>query len=102
MSKVIKEFREFLKEYKIMGLAIAFIIGAAATTLVKSLVDDVVMPFLVPILPGEEWQQATFTIGSIVVKWGSFLGNIVNFIIIAFVVFLMAKVILKEEKVIKK
>ena len=43
MGKMIKEFMEFLKEYKVIGLAIAFIIGAAASALVKSLVDNVIL-----------------------------------------------------------
>ena len=83
MSSILREFKEFLKEYKIIGLAIAFIVGAAATTLVKSLVDDVVMPILTPFIPGGEWKEATFLVGPIVIKWGSFLGNIINFVIIA-------------------
>lgn len=102
IKKTFSEFKEFLKEYKIIGLAIAFVMGVAATTLVKSFVDDVVMPILTPFIPGGQWQTATFTLGSIVIKWGSFLGNLINFVIIAWVVFLMAKIILREEKVTKK
>jgi len=97
-----QEFKEFLMEYKVIGLAVAFIMGAAATTLVKSLVDDVIMPLIGALIPGGEWQTATFSIGSIVIKWGSFLGNVINFAIIAFVVFMIAKMVLKEEKVTKK
>lgn len=102
MKKLVSEFREFLKEYKVIGLAIAFIIGAAATTLVKSLVDNVIMPLITPFIPGGAWQQATFSIGPIVIGWGAFLGAFINFLIIALVVFLIAKFILKEEKVAKK
>lgn len=98
----IQEFKDFLKEYKIIGLAIAFIIGAAATTLVKSLVDDIIMPIVTFFIPGGGWQTAILKLGSIVIKWGDFLGALINFIIIALVVFIMAKIILKEEKVGKK
>jgi large conductance mechanosensitive channel len=97
-----KEFRDFLKEYKIIGLAIAFIMGVAATALIKSLVDNVVMPIITPFIPGGAWREAVFSLGPIVIKWGAFLGELINFIIIALVVFLMAKFILKEEKVSKK
>lgn len=96
------EFMDFLKEYKIIGLAIAFIIGAAATTLIKSLVDSIIMPIITPFIPGGAWQTATFTLGKIVISWGAFLSALINFIIIAFAVFLMAKFLLKEEKVGKK
>lgn len=102
MRKVFAEFKEFLKEYKIIGLSIAFVIGVASTSLIKSLVEDIVMPLITPFIPGGQWQQATFSIGSIVIGWGAFLGSAINFIIIAIVVFIMAKLILREEKVSKK
>lgn len=99
---VIQEFKEFLKEYKVIALAIAFIMGIAATALIKSLVDNIIMPIITPFIPGGAWHEATFNMGPIVIKWGAFLGAVINFVIIAFVVFLMAKWILKEEKVSKK
>lgn len=102
MKKTFSEFKEFLKEYKVVGLAIAFVIGIAATAMVKSLVDDVIMPILTPFIPGGEWQTAVWNLGPIVIKWGSFLGSLINFVIIAWVVFMIAKLVLREEKVSKK
>ncbi len=102
MNKLVKEFKEFLEEYKVMGLAIAFIIGAAITTLVKSLVDNIIMPIITPFIPGGAWQTATVSIGPIVLGLGAFAGAILNFVIIAFVVFMIAKYLFKEEKVTKK
>jgi large conductance mechanosensitive channel len=99
---LIKEFKEFLKEYKIIGLAVAFIMGVAATALIQSLVNNVIMPIITPFIPGGAWQTATFNLGHIVISWGAFLGAVINFIVIAFVVFLIAKMVLKEEKVAKK
>ncbi|HLP79078.1 MAG TPA: MscL family protein [Acidobacteriota bacterium] len=102
MKQVIKEFKEFLNEYKVVGLAIAFIMGVAATTLIQSLVNNIVMPIITPFIPGGAWQTATWTLGPIVLGWGAFLGALINFVIIAWVVFLIAKFVLKEEKVTKK
>ena len=99
---LLREFKEFLDEYKVMGLAVAFIIGVAATTLVKSLVDNVIMPIITPFIPGGAWQTATFALGPIVIGWGAFLGAVINFIVIALVVFFIAKLVMKEEKVTKK
>jgi large conductance mechanosensitive channel len=96
------EFKEFLDEYKIIGLAVAFIIGVAATSLVDSLVKNVIMPVITPFIPGGAWQSATFSLGPIVIGWGAFLGALINFIIIAFVVFLIAKCAMGEAKVGKK
>jgi large conductance mechanosensitive channel len=101
--KLVQEFREFLKEYKIVGLAIAFIMGLAANTLVKSLVDNVVMPLITPFIPGGGWQTATWSFGIWKgIGWGAFLAALIYFLIIAWVIFLFAKFILKEEKVTKK
>lgn len=102
MVGVLKEFKEFLKEYKVIGLAIAFVIGAAATSLVKSIVDNLFMPIINPFIPGGEWQTATFSIWKISIGWGAFLASLINFIVIALVIFLIAKFLLKEDKVTKK
>lgn len=99
---LIGEFKEFLKEYKVIGLAVALVIGLASTTLVKAIVDNLIMPLVTPFIPGGEWQMATFSIGPIVIGWGALAGAVINFVIIAFVVFLIAKYALKEEKVTKK
>jgi len=100
--KVLKEFKEFLYEYKVVPLAIAFIMGVAATALIQSVVNNLIMPLITPFIPGGAWQVATFSMGPIVISWGALLGAIINFVIIAFVVFMVAKYIFKEEKVTKK
>ena len=99
---IIKEFKEFLKEYKVIGLAVALIIGLASVALINSIVNNLIMPIITPFIPGGAWQAATFSLGPIVIGWGALAGAIINFIIIAFVVFLIAKYALKEEKVTKK
>lgn len=99
---LLSEFKDFLYEYKVIPLAIAFIMGIASTALIKSLVDNVIMPLITPFIPGGAWRAATLELGPVVIGWGLFLAELINFIIIAFVVFLIAKKVLKEEKVEKK
>jgi large conductance mechanosensitive channel len=99
---ILKEFKEFLKEYKVVPLAIAFIMGVAATALIQSVGNNLIMPLITPFIPGGAWQTATFSLGPIVIGWGALLGAMINFVIIAFVVFLIAKYLFKEEKVTKK
>lgn len=99
---LMKEFLEFLKEYKIVGLAIAFVIGVASKDFINSLVDNIVMPIITPFIPGGGWKTATFSIGPVVIGWGAFFGALINFIIIALIVFIIAKKMFKEEKVAKK
>ena len=98
----IQEFKEFLNEYKVVPLAIAFIMGVAATALVQSLVNNVIMPIVTPFIPGGAWQEATLALGPIVIKWGAFVAALINFLILAWAVFIIAKMVLKEEKVAKK
>jgi large conductance mechanosensitive channel len=100
--KVVSGFAEFLKEYKVLALAVAFIMGVASTSLVKSLVDNIIMPVITPFIPGGAWKEATLTFGAITIKWGAFFGELINFVIIAFVIFMLAKIIMHEEKVSKK
>jgi large conductance mechanosensitive channel len=99
---MMKEFKDFLYEYKIIGLAIAFIMGVAATALITALVNDVIMPLITPFVPGGEWKTAKLVLGPFNFAWGDFVGAIINFVIIAFVIFMIAKKLLKEEKVTKK
>lgn len=99
---MVKEFMDFLYEYKVIGLAIAFIMGMAANQLVKSLVDNIIMPVVGALIPGGAWQTAKLAIGPVMISWGQFLSDIIYFIIVAFVIFLIAKKVLKEAKVEKK
>lgn len=101
-QSLINEFKDFLKEYKVIGLAVGFIMGGAATELVKAVVGYLIMPVITPFIPGGEWVKATFTLGPIVIGWGALLNAFINFIILAWVVFLIAKFVLREEKVTKK
>ena len=87
----IAEFQVFLSKYGVIGLAIAVIIGGAAGKLVSSLVADILMPVVTFFIPGGAWREATLTVGPIVLMVGSFIGNVIDFLIIALVVFLVMK-----------
>jgi large conductance mechanosensitive channel len=98
------EFMQFLKEYSVIGLAIGVIIGTKAGELVKSIVDGLLMPFVNPILAaaGGDWQTAKWALGPFEFAWGSVLSALINFMVVAFLVFLFAKKVLREETVAKK
>jgi large conductance mechanosensitive channel len=101
-DKLSNGFIEFLKNYGIIGLAIAVIIGAAVGKLVSALVADIIMPVVTFFIPGGNWREATLNLGPIILKLGDFAGAVLDFVIIALVVYLIAKWILKEEKVAKR
>ncbi|MFH1107329.1 MAG: MscL family protein, partial [Candidatus Micrarchaeota archaeon] len=96
------EFSDFLKKYQVLGLAVAFIIGAAATKLVSAMVNDVVMPIIAVLVPGGEWRAATLDIGPVKFLLGDFVGAVIDFLIIALVVFMIVKMIMKEDATAKR
>jgi large conductance mechanosensitive channel len=97
-TRIFGEFREFLKKYNILALAIAFVLGAAANTLVKSLVDNIIMPLITPAIPNGKWEEAMFNIGTIQIKWGPVLSELIHFLILAWIIFLIIKFVDREEK----
>jgi large conductance mechanosensitive channel len=93
-----QEFMDFLNKYGVIGLAIAFVMGAAVTKLVAALVADLIMPIIGALIPGGDWRAATLTIGNIKFMVGDFVGALIDFIIIALVIFMIVKTIVKEKK----
>jgi large conductance mechanosensitive channel len=106
------EFFGFLKEYKIVGLAIAFVMGAATTKLVNSLVNGIVMPVIGLALPSGSWREAKLVLSESVdaqgntvmnaIRYGEVLATLIEFMVVALVVFFFAKMVLREETVTKK
>jgi large conductance mechanosensitive channel len=99
---MLSEFMEFLKKYQVLGLAVAFIIGGAASKLVTAMVNDLIMPLVGLFVPGGDWRTIVLPVGSAKFLVGDFLGAIVDFVIIAAVVFTIVKFIMKEKEPTKK
>jgi large conductance mechanosensitive channel len=97
-----REFMAFLKQYGVIGLAIAVIIGGKANALVSSLVDGILMPIVTFFIPGGAWRTATLDVGSIHFLLGPVIGAAVDFIIVAYLVFWFSKKVLREDTVTKK
>jgi len=95
------EFLTFLEEYGVIGLAIAFVIGAAVKDLVSVTVDTVIMPIVEIFLPEGNWQNAVLNLAGIELQIGIFLAALIDFLIIALLIFIFVKYILKKEKVEK-
>jgi large conductance mechanosensitive channel len=97
---MLKEFREFAMRGNVMDLAVGVIIGGAFGKIVDSLVNDVIMPIVGILLGGIDFSTLSFTVGGAQIKYGNFIQAIVNFIIIAFVIFLMVRAMnrLKREE----
>ena len=88
---MVKEFKAFILQGNVMDLAVAVIIGGALGKIVSSLVSDIIMPLIGMIVGGIDFTGLSFTIGKATVTYGNFINNIIDFIIIALVIFLMIK-----------
>ena len=93
-----KEFMAFVKQYGVIGLAIAVIIGGKANSLVTAIVDGALMPIVAMATGGTDLAS----LNTETFKFGDILSALINFIIVAFLVFLFSKKVLREETVTKK
>ena len=97
MKKFFKEFKDFAAKGNVIELAVAVVIGAAFGKIVTSLVDDIIMP-LFGILVGKNFASLTLELNGSYIAYGAFIQAIVDFLIIAFCVFLFTKLINKFKK----
>lgn len=108
---MIKEFKEFIARGDVMDLAVGVIIGAAFTAIVNSLVKNLINPLIGLFIGKIDLSNLKLTVGDATFRYGAFINSIINFLIIAFIVFLLMKAVNKiarrnkaqadaEEKVI--
>jgi len=101
------DFKTFLLKTNALALAVGVIIGAATGKVVSAIVADLLMPFVSLLIPSGSWREAEFVLSrttgadgkSVVnaVRYGDVLGNVVDFVIISFVVFLITKALIREK-----
>lgn len=94
----INEFKEFINKGSVMDLAVGVIIGGAFTTIVNSLVNDILMPVISLVAGGVDFTNLSITIPNFfgtgdqaVIAYGNFIQNVVNFLLVAFCVFIIVK-----------
>lgn len=98
MKSFIREFKEFISRGSVIDLAVAVVIGGAFTKIVNSLVDDIIMPIIGVIIGGINFEKLMVTIGTAEIKYGMFIQAIVNFLLIALVIFSVIKAINQFKK----
>ncbi len=106
-----REFKEFINRGNVMDLAVGVIIGAAFGKIVSSVVDDLISPILGKLTGGIDLSRMTVPLGTrsqgdkvveVAIKYGSFTQNVINFLIVAFVIFLLVKAYNRLQKNILK
>ncbi|EAH4076632.1 large conductance mechanosensitive channel protein MscL [Listeria monocytogenes] len=106
MKKMLVAFRDFALKGNVLDLAVAVVIGAAFGKIVSSLVDNIIMPLVGVLLGGLDFTDLSFKVGKSVIQYGAFIQSIVDFIIIAFAIFIFVKVltsfIKKKEQTVEE
>lgn len=102
MKALIKEFKEFISRGNVMDMAVGVIIGGAFTAIVNSLVNDMLMPLLSLLTGGFDFSGLSIALGegenAATINYGSFISAIINFLLIALVIFLIIKAINKVSR----
>jgi large conductance mechanosensitive channel len=88
---MLKEFRDFIQRGNVIDLAVAVIIGGAFGAIINSLINDIIMPLIGIILGGVDFSSLSITVGEAVILYGNFIQAIINFLVIALVIFLVVR-----------
>lgn len=99
---MIKEFRDFIAKGNVMDLAVGIIIGAAFTAIVTSLVEDLINPMIGLFVGGLDFSALSFGFGEAQFMYGNFITAVINFLIIAFVVFMLVKAVNRIKSAAEK
>lgn len=101
MKKFFREFKEFAMRGSVIDLAVGVIIGGAFQKIVTSLVNDIISP-LIGLIANKDFTALVAKIGDVEIKYGAFITEIINFILMAFVIFLIIKVLNAIASIRKK
>lgn len=96
MRNFIKEFKEFAMQGNVMDMAIGIVVGAAFTAIVTSLVNDIISP-VIGLFVRVDFTDLVATVGGVDIKYGAFIMAVINFLIVAFVLFLIVKAMNKAR-----
>ncbi len=88
---MIKEFRDFINRGNVIDLAVAVILGGAFMAIINSLVADIIMPVIGALLGGVDFTALAITVGNAAITYGNFIQAVINFLIIAFVLFMIIR-----------
>ncbi len=95
---MLKEFKEFAVRGNVLDLAVAVIIGGAFGKIITSLVNDVLMPLIGLAMGGINFSELSVTVGAAVIKYGAFIQSIIDFLLVAFVIFMIVRSMNRMKK----
>ncbi len=98
MKKFFGEFKEFISKGNVMTMAVGIIIGSTFTAIITSLVNDIITPLIGMLIGGIDFSGISVTIGSASIMFGTFIQAVINFILTAFILFLVVKAFNKFQR----
>ena len=102
MKKFLQEFKTFAMRGNVMDLAVGVIVGGAFSSITNSLINDIIMPIVGIFVSQASFADLTLSVGGAVITYGNFIQAVLNFVILAFVVFCMVKAVNRVAHTQKK
>ena len=102
MKNFMNEFKEFISKGNVMDMAVGIIIGGAFTAIVTALVDSILMPIIGAISGGHSVEDMAWKIGNASIGYGAFIQAVINFLLVAWVLFLIIKALNKAKSALTK
>jgi large conductance mechanosensitive channel len=99
--KILREFKEFAMKGNVLELAVAVVIGGAFGKIVTSLVDNVITPSIGLFMGGVDFSGYSYQVGDAVLTYGKFVQSVVDFVIVAFVIFMIVRTLTKAKEAVK-
>lgn len=100
-NSTIREFKQFISRGNVVDLAVGVIIGSAFGKIVTSIVNDILMPIIGVVIGGLDFSNLTFKVGEATVKYGLFIQNVIDFLIVSVCIFSLVKIVNKFTKKVK-
>lgn len=100
--EMLKEFKEFISKGNVMDMAVGIIIGGAFTAIVTALVDSILMPLIGAICGGFSVEDMAIKVGNAAIGYGAFIQAIINFLLVAWVLFMIIKAMNKAKAAVAK
>lgn len=97
-----KDFKKFISRGNILDLAVAMVVGSAFTKIVTSLVNDLIMPFICAIFGATSVDSLYFTINNAQIYYGKFIQAIIDFLLVAFILFLVLRIVMNASNAFKR
>ena len=99
---MLREFKQFLVKENVLALAIAVVLGAAMGKMVTAIVNDFIMPIVAALTPAGNWRSYTLDVGPVSFLIGDFIGALIDFVIIAFVIWRISKAFIRPAAAAEK